>query len=577
MAHLRPIRALGTGALLVVAACGGDAPDRPELPPLAVSSDAPFCQSVAQAVNAYHAEQSAAHPRPDDPRYGGTVVVAGGGDFRGGLNALTTGDQTDQETELHLLHVTLTRFAADRTPEPYLAESWTLAEDGSGVTFRLRDDVTWHDGQPVTAEDVAFTYRRAMDPATGFPNAGWFQFYDADAVEVLDDHTVRFAFTPHAEVMDPFSNMAIMPRHLLADVPAAEMGGHPFGTECPVGAGPFVFEAYRPGDQWVLRANPAFPEALGGRPFLDRYVYRVIPSSSTRAGELAAGGVHVALGLEPVDAEAVASRDGVRLAAFDSRSFAFIGWNPRLPGLSDARVRTALTMALDREALLETLRGEYGTRVETGVPDFHWAYDADLPGPPHDPDGARTMLEEAGWTDRDGDGVRENPAGDELRFDLVTNSNTERETIARIMSDELGDVGVAFDLQVVDNPTFSARLGTPSNRDFGAFILGFAPDFNINERDFFHSSSDATGYGWSALDDPELDRLLDTLPRIRDRDQARPLWAEYQRRIVELQPYTYLFFSQRLNGLDRDLVGVEMDLRGELINVPAWYWNPETN
>lgn len=575
MAHRRTAAPIAIGALTLLAACGGDAPGAAEPGPLALSSDAPFCQSVVEAVHAYYEAESAANPMPDDPRYGGTVVVAGGGDLGGGLLTFTTSDQTTQETELHLVHTSLLRMTVDQGMEPYLAESWEEEPDGTGVTFRLRDDVRWHDGEPVTAEDVAFTFTRAMDPATNFLNNSWFHATSADQIEIVDDYTIRFSYRPHGEPLHPFANVAIMPEHLLGDVPAAELGAHPFATECPVGSGPYLFESMTPGDQWVLRANPGHPEGLGGRPFLDRYVYRVITASATRAGELAAGGVDVALGLAPPDVPMVENNPSLRYTVTPSRSYAFVGWNPRIPQLSDTRVRNALAMATDRVGMVETLRGDYGVPAETGVPDFHWAYDPDLEGPTYDPDAAEALLDAAGWSDRDGDGVRENEDGTPLRIDVITNANTERENIGRILADQLAEVGVAVDFEVLEMGSLQGRVMSPGQRDFGGFVIGFSNDFNIDESNFFHTDADEHMYGWSALSDPELDRLLDTLPLIPTREEARPLWAEYQQRIVELQPFMYLYFSDRLNGVAGDLEGVEFDIRGDLMGVSSWYRNPD--
>lgn len=572
---LRPAaRTAATLTLALLAACGGDRPGADEPRALALSSTVPFCEPVVAAVRAWYGEQAERHPLPDDPRYGGTVVVAGGGDLLGGLLSFTTADQTTQETELHLVHTTLLRLDADLAPRPYLAESWEVHDDDGGVTFRLRDDLYWHDGRPVTVDDVAFTFRRAMDPATGFTNSAWFHQMTPEGIEVVDERTIRFDYPPHAESLHPFANLPIMPVHLLGDVPPEELRDHPFATECPVGSGPYLFESMRAGDQWVLRANPGFPEALGGRPFLDRYVYRVITSSATRAGELAAGGVDVALSLEPADAPMVEGNPALRLAAIPSRSYAFVGWNTRLPQLSDARVRTALAMATDRGTLVETLRGAYGTVAETGIPDFHWAHDPDLVGPPHDPARARALLDEAGWVDRDGDGVRENADGLPLRIAMITNANTERESIGRVLVDQLAAVGVEVDFRVLDVGALQQRVMVPGARDFGALIMGFSPDFNIDETTFFHSDAVDHPFGWSALADPEIDRLLDTLPLIPSREEALPYWAEYQERIVEAQPFMYLYYSLRLNGVRAELAGVEFDRRGDLMEAARWYRDP---
>lgn len=573
---IRPaVGSVAIGLVTVLAACGGDRGRAADPGPLALASTVAYCQPVVEAVRAYHAAEAARHPLPDDPRYGGTVVVAGGGDLLGGLNALATADQTTLETELYLVHTTLLRLDAELKLQPYLAESWVEGEGGRGVTFRLRDDVRWHDGRPVTVDDVAFTYRRAMDPATGFSNSAWFRAMSPDGIEVIDDRTIRFDYPPHAEALHPFAHLAIMPVHLLGDVAPEDYGDHPFATECPVGSGPYLFESMTPGDQWVLRGNPGFPEALGGRPFLDRYVYRVITSSSTRAGELAAGGVDVALALAPADAPLVEGSPRRRLVAIPSRSYTFVGWNTQLPELADPRVRTALALATDRVALVEALRGAYGTVAETGVPDFHWAHDPTLVGPTHDPDAARALLDEAGWTDRDGDGVRENSDGLLLRIALITNANAERESIGRVLVDQLAMVGVRVDFRVLDIGALQARVMVPGSRDFGALIMGFSPDFNIDETPFFHTASASHPFGWSVLADPEVDRLLDTLPLVAERARALPLWSAYQRRIIALQPFMYLYFSERLNGVVADLVGVDFDLRGDLVGAPRWHRGPE--
>jgi peptide/nickel transport system substrate-binding protein len=214
--------------------------------------------------------------------------------------------------------------------------------------------------------------------------------------------------------------------------------------------------------------------------------------------------------------------------------------------------------------------------AETGVGPFHWAHEPSLEGPGFDVAAARALLDEAGWTDRDGDGVRENADGIPLRIEVITNANTEREGIGRILRDQLAEVGVAIELGVLDVGTLQERAFTPGAREFGGIILGWNQDFNINERSFFHSESDADPYGFSALADPELDRLLDALPVTFDRDEAGPLWRRYQERIVELQPFTYLYFSQRMSGVRSSLRGVELDVRGELTTAPRWYWEPES-
>lgn len=180
-------------------------------------------------------------PRPDVPeaeRSGGTIVVAGRNDIIS-ANSLVTLDTESLQHQIHVLFVTLVRADEDYSPLPYLARSWSFNDDASSITFELREDLTWHDGEPVTARDVAFTFKRVRDPDTGYPNPAYFDAWAA--VDVVDEYTVRFAVRPTAYPLYGWTRLAIMPEHILGDVPAADLATHPFGTTEPVGNGPFRF------------------------------------------------------------------------------------------------------------------------------------------------------------------------------------------------------------------------------------------------------------------------------------------------------------------------------------------------
>ena len=236
----------------------------------------PFCEEATARVAAFMSRFEG--QAPPSEQYGGTVVVGAPGEMAGGLNAHVVDQNESMQHQIFVNLMTLVRYDADLNPVAYLAESWDESADGTELTFNLRDDVYWHDGELTDAYDVAYTFERATDPATGFPNDAWWTFVDKGpgAVEIIDSLTVRFRVTPHADSMDPWTMLAIMPRHLLEDVPSAELRQHPFGSVCPVGNGPFIFVGHRQDASWTFQANPAFPEGLGGRPYVDRYVYRSV-------------------------------------------------------------------------------------------------------------------------------------------------------------------------------------------------------------------------------------------------------------------------------------------------------------
>jgi peptide/nickel transport system substrate-binding protein len=562
------ILVLAGGAFL--GACGGGES-------ASVSSD-PFCREVMPRVAAFMERARGESSAPSDPRYGGTVVVGAIAEIADGMNAAVSSayEATQHQSFVNLM--TLVSYDEKIVPQPYLAESWEVSEDGRQLTFHLRRDVYWHDGERTDARDVAFTWEVVTDPLTAFPNAAFWDHYEkgSEGVQVLDDFTVRLGLEPHAEFLDAFTRTAILPEHLLRDVPRQELKQHPFGTQCPVGNGPFVFVEHRSQDRWVFEANPAFPAGLGGRPFVDRYVYRIVPEPTTLLTELLTENVDVFIRPYPDQAQQIMDGPNTEWRNFAFRDYVFVGWNARKPQLSDARVRRAIAMATDREAIVEaTMRG-YGTVAHSGVPPFHWAYDPSAISPlPHDPSAARALLDQAGWRDRDGDGVRESADGTRLAFSIKYNTGNQlRQQIAEIMQAQLTQVGIEARPQVVEWATLLQQINTPTLRDFEGVVMGWVADFNLNDMDLFHSERIDQPYAWAGTRNPEIDRLLEAISVTVDREAARPLWQEYQRVIVQEQPYTYFYFPDRTEGLNTRVRNVVMDARGDWVNIKDWYLDP---
>ena len=555
-------------APLLLGACGdGTSEEPPRSEAMAAGS---FCQEAMTRVNAFMASAEARHPVPSGDEYGGTAVVGGITELLSGMDAFHAVDVNQRQHQQYVNLMTLVQMDEELVMTPWLAESWELSDERTELTFHLRDDVFWHDGERTDAYDVAFTYLRATDAATAYPNAGAFARYHAgeEGVEVVDSFTVRLRMEPHADVLEPWRVLGIMPEHLLGDVPAEELAEHPFGTRCPVGNGPFVFLSHRQDESWTFEANPAFPEGLGGRPYLDRLVYRVVPEQTTLLTELLAGNVDLFVDLRPDQAAVVRESDRAELLVTDARGFTFAAWNTRRPKLADARVRRALTMGLDRESVVDALLQGYGTLANTGLPPFHWAFDEDQSGLEYDPAGARALLDRAGWVDRDGDGIRESDDGTPLELDVIFNAaNQLRRTLAELMTAQLLEVGVDLTPVPLEGQAMRARATNPDSRDFDGLILEWEHDFRVDETDLFSGDGPLAFPG---LQDSEVDRLLAALAGEVDREVARPLWDRYQSRIIELQPYTYFFFAQELSGLSDRLQGVEADFRGNWVNARSW-------
>jgi peptide/nickel transport system substrate-binding protein len=500
------------------------------------------------------------------PQYGGTVIIAANSDLEN-LNSLVAGERYTQEVNRYLLFLTLVDYGPDLDYRPVLAESWELIDDTAAV-FRLRRDVRWHDGAPTTARDVVFTFLRARDPATAFPNAEYFKRWTGAVA--LDSFTVRFAFEPHYEPLSGLPFTPIMPAHLLDSIPPARMRQASFNRR-PVGNGPFRFVEYRANDRWIFEANPDFPQALGGRPYIDRVVWRPIPEVSAQVAALTTGTADVLLTARPDDFARLSVQPGLRGMVPAARQYANVIWNHRVAPLNDPGVRRALTLAIDRQQIIETLRAGHGQVALGPIGPFHWAYDDSLDPLPYDQQAARALLAEAGITDRTGDGVLNLADGRPFQIELkIPAGSTVNRDMAELVRSNLAAVGVRITVRPVDFATMGQDIMSPERR-FEAMILAWQSDFRINLRDLFHSGAQAGPYQFSSYSNPRVDSLIDGVAAPRNRAEAKPMYDEIQRILVAEQPWTFLYYYPDMVLLRDRVQDVEMDVRGALLNVARWW------
>lgn len=510
---------------------------------------------------------------PDSLRYGGTVVVASLNEINS-MNHFVSVDETSQELQANVLFTPLIRYDTNLTPTPYLAESWDTVTTRSGglvITFRLRDDVKWHDGVPTSAYDVKFTFDRIKDPRTSYPHASLLQLYDSAVVQ--DSFTIAFHLTRYPGYMDPWRRISPMPEHILGEVAPGDLAHHPFGTESPLGNGPFRFVEHRSGDRWVFEANPDFAESLGGRPYLDRLVYRYIPEATTKLAELLAGEVDVYLIVSPDQVAEIEAHPDARVITYENRNYAFVAWNGRRTFFQDQRVRRAMTLGIDRQRIVEVARKGLGRMAEGPVPPFHWAYYADMEPLPYDPERARALLDSAGWVDRDGDGIRERDVY-KASFELKANQgNPTWEQIVMLVQADLAKVGVEVRLRFQEAQSFGADITSPERR-FDAFVLAWQADFNLDDRINFACSQLEGLFQFASYCNPRVDEILDRVAITEDRSRALPLWHEYQEILQWEQPYTFLYYDVRANAVRERVRDVEMDIRGDFISVTDWWIAP---
>lgn len=498
------------------------------------------------------------------PRRGGTLVVAVPND-PGPANPLVAGDKYGQEVTRELLFLPLLRYDSTLDYVAALAESWELTGD-TGAVLRLRRDVRWHDGAPTTAADVVFTIERAMDPRTAYPNASYFTQWTG--VEALDSFTVRVRFPPHAEPLAGLPFLPIVPHHLLDTVPAERIGQAPF-SRAPVGNGPFRFVEFRANDRWIFAANEEFPEDLGGRPYLDRVVLRIVPEPASQVAELRAGTIDLALAPPAGEFMRLDSLPQLRGIARRSRQLSLIGWNNRHAPLDNPVVRRALGLALDRREMI-ALRYGQGELAAGPVPPYHWAHPDDVEPLPHAPDSARALLASVGIRDRNDDGRLDLPDGQpfEIEYHAPANNAFNRD-LAELVRGDLAEIGVGMDLRFVDYSSLIQDAMT--QRTFDAAQLAFESDFRLAFRDMFHSAEIDGGFQFAGYANPAVDSLIEALEVTVDREEARPLYEAFQRIMRDEQPWTILYYYPDLFTVNERVRNVQMDIRGVFTTLPQWW------
>jgi len=425
----------------------------------------------------------------------------------------------------------------------------------------------------VTAEDVKFTFDLAKDTTTGsLLGAAYLNM--VKSATVVDPRTIRFDFVaPHAQALDGFW-WPPLPKHLLEGVSPAQLSQHPFNRN-PVGSGPFRFREWRPNQSLTLEANADFPAALGGRPKLDRVVWRVVPEATTMMTELFNGTADViGYTLLPDQATQVRAQEnqGVRLSHNPSREFTFIAWNNNDELFRDPRVRRALTLAINREQIIQALLQGFAVPAHGMIPPWSPMY-TDIGNLPFDAAQARQLLQQAGWADANGDRIVEK-GGKPFRFTLLVNSaNRLHQDMAPVIQQQLAAVGVQVDVRTQE---FQSMLQQYKARDYQGVIANWSLDtFKVDPSPLFScaqsriaNSPNRTGYC-----NPQADALMTQGAATTDPAQARAVWERFSRLIQQDQPLTFLYWSEDLAGIGPRLQGAEMDARGKIQNINEW-WIP---
>ncbi len=499
---------------------------------------------------------------PDAPVYGDSFVVSSIGE-PSNLIPFFASDTASADIS-SLIFNGLVKYDKNLKLVGDLAESWDIADNGLRIIFHLRKNVLWQDGKPFTAKDVEFTFKKLTDPSVATPYGG--DFEKVKSVNVIDPYTVEVLYK------EPFSpglaswGMGIVPEHLLAnqDLMSTDFVRHPIGT------GPYILKKWKTGEKLELEANPVYFE---GKPFIDRYIYRIIPDQATTFLELETENLDM-MSLTPLQAkkqtDSLFFRTKYRKFKYPSFGYVYVGYNLENPLFADKKVRKAIGMAINKQEIVDVSLLGLG-HVATGpfLPGT-WAYNDDVKPSLFDPEKARRLLAEAGWRDTDGDGILDKN-GKKFSFTILTNQgNDQRKMACEMIQKRLKDVGIEMHIQIVEWSTFLKEF--IDKKRFEAVLLAWQLGREPDCFDIFHSSRTAPGnFNFVSYKNDEVDRLLIEGRRVFEEDKRVLIYHRIHEILNEDEPYTFLYVPDAVPIVHQRFKGIELAPAGIGHNFIKWY------
>jgi peptide/nickel transport system substrate-binding protein len=517
------------------------------------------------------------------------------------LNPLTSNDAAASEILAYILQSLLTRDPRTLELKPLIAVSRpVVSKDKLIYTFKIRHDVHFQDGRPLTGEDVLFSIKAIKCPLV---NAPFLRVYFDSVVDaqLLDEYTIRFVTKePYFLNESVLGSIDVLPRHyydpsnLLKEVTVGDLrkdasklpqSVKQFADDFnknysrnPMGSGPYQFQGWKTGREIELirdRNYWGYGKEGVDQPFLDRYKYRIINNLEAALVTLKSGGLDE-MGLSPIQHVRGTGSDRFKREfqkhEYFAPNYSYIGWNNNHPIFRDKQVRKAMTYLTNRSQMVKTVLFDLGEVVEGPIYFFRPEYDKSLPSYPYDPKKALELLKAAGWSDTDGDGILDKIIDGQkvaFRFEIKVNSgNPTRKSVALVLQDELRKHGIAAAVRELDWTIFLADVKT---RKFDAILLGWA--MSVNEPDAYqvwHSSQAANkGSNHISYKNARVDQILEQYRREFDPQKRIQLYREFQQILNDEQPYTFLFVGKSVAAVHRRMHGVQV-LPGGLRTIEWW-------
>jgi len=499
------------------------------------------------------------------PVHGGRLIDASIGDASN-LIPMIAGDASSHAVAGQL-YLSLLKYDRNLELTGQLAESWTVSDDQLSITFKLRKQLQWTDGTPLTSADCAFTLALIQDKHTQSP-------YKSDYAKVVrfetpDKLTFRVFYSePYSPALSTWSSLSILPKHIFEgeDIMHTELARKPKAT-----VGPYMLAEWLPQQSILLRANPDY---FDGDVWITERMTRIIPDPATQFLELSAGNID-SMGLTPIQYRRLFEMKPVLKANYRrykylNFAYTYLGFNLTRKPFDDVRVREALAFAIDRQELVDGILLGLGETIATPYkPGTYWVNEKLKPRP-YSPEKAKELLASAGWSDSDGDGVLDKD-GKPLSFTILTNNgNKQRANAAAIIQHRLKAVGIEVNVRLIEWSAFIENF--INKRNFEAVLLGWSLNPDPDQYSIWHSSQ--TGkrqFNFLSYNNPKVDEALIAATRTFNKAERKKHYDIVQEEIYHDVPMVFLYAPYSLPAMHKRIHGIDPAPAGIGHNSEKWF------
>ena len=472
--------------------------------------------------------------------------------------------------------------------KPMLAKNWEWNKDSSSITFSLRNDVKWSDGENCTVEDVVFSFDVYSDPDVQSRLYGEFgNFYiDKDkhinlkkTFDIISSYSLKINFIPKSKPNLFAIAIPIIPKHIYDKIPRKD-----FATAkqnmAPVCNGPFLLSSWERDQSLILKANKN--SYLYNPDNISELIFKIIPDYNSRLTQLKNGEIDLMDLIRPDDIEDLKQDKSISIIPVKGREYDYIGWNNIDPDdynknnkvvpnkfFGSAKVRKALTYAINRKVILEDYLNNYGELAVTPVtPIFKNSIDTSIKAYPYDVYIAKKMLAEEGWRDSNHDGILDKN-GIKFSFTLdIPSGNPRREYASTVVKNNLKEIGIEMNVEQLEMPVFQREL---INKKVNSWMASWYVPIPIELKPFWYSDLKSTPLNLVSYQNKNVDKLLEEIGRTISDKKLNEIYFKFQKIIHDDEPVTFLYWMDDIVGCNKKIKNIDINPLG--VVQKCWNWS----